>query len=139
MSLQIWNPRRRFLRLENDFRIAFDFFSGVDNWFPPTDIEETDEDIIIKSDLPGFDKKAIDVEATPEFVVIKSNLEEENEKKDDDGKVLFKERRASNFYRKIAFSSPVDPNKAQTVFKDGVLAIKFPKVEPVKAIKLLPK
>lgn len=138
MSLDIWNPFRELIRFDDEFdNLLSTFWDGKLILSPLTDINETDKEIIIRSDLPGVKKDEIEVEATADHVVIKSDTKEEKEKKDDDGKVLYKERRARQFFRKIAFNSPVDPNKAKTSLKDGVLTIRFPKVEQKKAVKLL--
>ena len=135
MSLDIWNPFRELITSDDDFGRLF---RGLTNrtHTPLTDISETDKEIIIKSELPGFEKDAINVEATTEYVEISSENKEEKEKKDEDGKVLFKERNDRKFFRRITFRSPVDPNKAKTSMKDGILTIQFPKVEPEKAVKL---
>ncbi|MHA2296830.1 MAG: Hsp20/alpha crystallin family protein [Candidatus Hodarchaeales archaeon] len=135
MSLQIWNPFKELYSFESDFDRFFRGFADR-TYSPLTDVKETDKEIIIKSELPGFEKNAINIEVTTEYVEISSENKEEKEKKDDDGKVLFKERSSRKFFRRISFSSPVDPNKAKSSLKDGILTLEFQKVEPEKAVKL---
>ncbi|MFW9992521.1 MAG: Hsp20/alpha crystallin family protein [Candidatus Odinarchaeota archaeon] len=140
MAIQIWRPFEELINFGDEFDRLFDIFGyGKRIISPLTDISETDKEIIVRSDLPGVKKDEIVVEATADHVIIKSEFKEEKEKKNDSGKVLYKERHVREFFRKIAFSTPVDPNKAKTSLKDGILTIRFPKVEPEKAVKLLLK
>ena len=46
------------------------------------------------------------------------------------------ERVSQKYYRKIHFTAPVDPSKAKTTLKDGVLKINIPKRPEAKKISL---
>ncbi|MHA1167250.1 MAG: Hsp20/alpha crystallin family protein [Candidatus Hodarchaeales archaeon] len=146
MAIQLWNPISDIIRQDDEFNRIFDIFSGFDdlllteNWKEPfIEYSENEKEIIIKSELPGFNKKDIEIESTPEYIVIRAESKKESDSKDKEHKVLFKERSTRSFVRKIAFRNPVDVKKAKTTYKKGVLTVKLPKMKKEEAIKLIPE
>ncbi len=144
MSIQRYNPFEELRRLEDEVTRIFSTSRGEESLVPSdrtfsplTDVHETDDEFIVRSNIPGIKKDELEIEATPEHVEIK--VESKGEKDVEKAKVLHKERYAQKYLRKIGFSNPVDPSKAKTTLKDGVLTIKFPKTEQANAIKLLPE
>jgi HSP20 family protein len=69
MNLVRWTPFHDMTLLQNHMNRLFDgalqsWPGEVDdtrNWVPPADIHETDNDLIVTTDLPGVDPKNIDV------------------------------------------------------------------------------
>jgi HSP20 family protein len=150
MSLQRWNPFEELSRLEDEISKIFSTSRGEEDlvpsnrtYSPLTDVHETADDFIVRSNLPGVKKDDLEVEATPEYLEIRVETKGEKEKKEETDKektkVLYRERYARKYMRKINFSTPIDPSKAKTTLKDGVLTIKLPKAEQAKAVKLLPE
>ncbi|MFW9991365.1 MAG: Hsp20/alpha crystallin family protein [Candidatus Odinarchaeota archaeon] len=147
MSLQRWNPFEELSRLEDEISKIFSTSRGEEDlvpanrtYSPLTDVHETADEFVVRSNIPGVKKEELEIEATPEYLEIRVESKREKEEKDDKkAKVLYKERYARKYLRKIGFSSPVDPNKAKTSLKDGVLTIRLPKAEQAKAVKLLPE
>lgn len=147
MSIQRWNPFEELSRLEDEISKIFSTSRGEEDlvpsnrtYSPLTDVHETDNEFIVRSNLPGIKKKDLQVEATPEYLEIRVETKGEKEEKDEKKKkVLYKERYAQKYLRKIGFSTPVDPSKAKTTLKDGVLTVTLPKSEQAKAVKLLPE
>ncbi|MFX0115254.1 MAG: Hsp20/alpha crystallin family protein, partial [Candidatus Hodarchaeota archaeon] len=108
MSMRIWNPFQEIRRLEDEINKAFGDFRGdvalapSDRVFSPlTDVKETDDEIIIKMNLPGIKKDDLTIEATPEGVNIKAESKTEVEQKNE--KVHCRERVARKYIRSIGF------------------------------------
>ncbi len=144
MSLMIWNPFEEMQRLEEEVNRIFGKTRGKkglalsDRVFSPlTDVKETEDEVIIETNLPGIKKEDLTIEATPECVEIRAESKKESEKKEN-GKVVYKERYANKYVRRINFPTIVKPSESKTILEDGVLKIVFPKSEEAKPVKLIP-
>ncbi len=88
--------------------------------FPATDIKEEDDKYLITVDVPGVERKDIDIQMEEGVLTIKG--EKEKEEKEEVKGYVRKERVRGTFCRR--FSLPdVDPEKINAKFKDGVLTI----------------
>ena len=146
MSLRIWNPFAELDRLEKDIREAFEPFSRTssDSFFSPlTDVSENNDGFEIDMNIPGIKASDLQIDATSDFIEIKAeskatnisdNSEASNEEENYTPRHI--ERISQKYYRKIHFNVPVDPSKAKTSLKDGVLKITLPKRPEAKKISL---
>lgn len=98
---------------------------------PLTDIRETEDEIIVTSELPGVEKEDITLNATENSVEIKAEIKRERE-----GEYRLEERGGKYFYRVCPLPGKVDPNRAKASYKNGVLEIKLPKVEEKGKVKV---
>ena len=100
---------------------------------PPSDVKDTKDSVVINLDMPGVDKKDIQVS------VIENRLEVKAQKKREskiESKGYFKQERSfSGFYRALTLPSDVDAENAKVDYKDGVLKITIPKKEKIKEKK----
>lgn len=136
MGLTKWDPFKDLLFLQERMSRIFDeavtrFNAGAglssSAWCPPVDIYETENDIILKAELPGVGINNVSVEVDGNVITLKGerrfdkNLSEENYHR--------MERFYGTFQR--VFSLPNTVNKAgiKANFKDGVLEITVPKTE----------
>ncbi|MHA1237891.1 MAG: Hsp20/alpha crystallin family protein [Candidatus Odinarchaeia archaeon] len=103
-------------------------------WEPPIDIKETDEEIIVKADMPGVSKENIDLKVSEDILEVKGEAKKEEEEKREG--YIRKERSYEAFYKRIRLPSKVVPEKAEAEYKDGVLTVKLPKAESKKAVKI---
>lgn len=90
---------------------------------PLTQITETDDQIIVRVDLPCVRKEDIDLKSTEDTITIKAKMTE-------CVRLLHHDKREVEFenYRKsIKLPNTVDPTKAQASFKNGVLEVTLPK------------
>jgi HSP20 family protein len=97
---------------------------------PKVDVIERDDEVIVKAELPGVDKKDLDVSVTENSVTIKGTTS--HEAKEEKGDYYRCEISRGAYARTVALPSYVDADKAKASFKDGVLELKLPKVEKSK-------
>jgi len=112
---------------------TFRFGRGEDAaWNPGIDVFERDNRLVTKIDLPGLKKEDIKVEVTDGYLTISGDRKKDVEEKDE--RFYRIERSYGVFTRSIRLPFPVDDNKVNAVFKNGVLTIAIPKAESSKGI-----
>lgn len=138
MSLRIWNPFVELDRLEKNIREAFEPFSGNSSGFfaPLTDVSEDNNGFEIQMNIPGVKAPDLQIDATSDFIEITAESKPDTSEESSDYTPLHKERISLKYYRKLHFGVPVDPAKAKTTLKDGVLKINIPKRPEAKKISL---
>lgn len=99
-------------------------------WRPGADIRETSEDVLIRLDLPGVDKKDVKVSLFGDTLTIKGERREQSEEKDVKWHRV--ERLHGAFERAFRLGTPVQGDKVSAGFKDGVLEIRVPKAESAR-------
>jgi len=104
---------------------------------PSVDLIERDEEVMLRAEVPGVDKKDIDVSVTGNSVTIKG--ETKREEKEEKGEYYRSEISRAAFSRTLALPAQVDPDRANASFKDGVLEITLPKVEKAKRRTIKPE
>ena len=95
-----------------------------------TDICETDNEIEVCVDLPGFEEKDIDLSVDDHSLTIKAETarEEEQERKG----YLYSERRRGKVFRTIPLPRDVDRDKVSASYDKGVLTVRLPKTEAAR-------
>jgi HSP20 family protein len=96
---------------------------------PAVDVYETDDEVVVKAELPGAKKEDIEVTATEDQVVICGESKSEEEVKEEG--YHRRELRCGSFRRTVGLPSAVDQEKVQATFQDGVLEVRAPKVAEV--------
>ena len=99
-------------------------------WSPATDIIETENELVLKSDLPDVELKDIDVQVENQTLTIKGHRHFERE---SDNKGFHRiERSYGTFVRSFTVPSTVDTEKVAADYKNGVLTVRLPKKEAAK-------
>ena len=100
----------------------------TDEWSPVVDISETNDEVVIRAEVPGMTKE--DISITPQDNVLTLR----GEKKQEEKGVTFHrvERSYGSFVRSFALPTLVQADKVKASYKDGVLQITLPKAEEVK-------
>ncbi|MEI6003235.1 Hsp20/alpha crystallin family protein [Paraburkholderia bengalensis] len=93
------------------------------------DVTESEGAYTVKAELPGVDKKDIDVQIDGRIVSINAKVERNKEEKDGE-RVIRRERYSGAFSRSFSLASEVDDAKATAEYKDGVLSLSLPKRAP---------
>ncbi len=99
-------------------------------WSPRLDVSETDTALEVVADLPGLEKKDINVTIEDDLLVIKGERKEEKEEKGKKFHTI--ERRSGSFYRALRLPMEVESDKIEAAFKEGVLTLKLPKSKKSK-------
>ena len=105
--------------------------------YPKVNVYEYDEKVGIVAEIPGLTKKDISVEVEDGTLTISG--EKHNILEDDGAKVLRRELKASSFKRNFELGENLDGDNIRADFKDGVLSISIPKIEPEKPKKTFVK
>lgn len=90
------------------------------------DVTETDTAYAVKAELPGVDKKDIDVKIDGNVVSISAKAERNKELKEGE-RVIRSERYSGVFSRTFSLESDIDENAASAQYQDGVLSLTLPK------------
>jgi HSP20 family protein len=94
------------------------------------DIYETDDAFVVTASLPGVKPEDVEITITGETLMIKG--ETKAEATVENANYLRQERRFGAFARTIVVPAPVQADKAEAKFKDGVLTLSVPKAEEAK-------
>jgi len=94
---------------------------------PRVDVVDRDNEILVKAELPGVDKKDIDVSVTENSVTIKGTTS--HEEKEEKGDYYRSEISHGAYSRMVPLPADVDADKAKAKFKDGILELTLPKVK----------
>lgn len=97
---------------------------------PKVDVIDRDNEVVVKAELPGVDKKDVDVSVTHNTVTIKGTTS--HEEKEEKGNFYRCEMSRGAYARTVMLPSDVDESKAKAKFKDGVLELTVPKVAKAK-------
>ncbi len=133
MNLIRWNRDLDLEAAQNDLERFFDL--GWDNaglfdrsLAPAVDLLETADGFTLYVDLPGVDKKDLELNVENNVLSLKGEKKEVQE-----GKRFFrKETWAGSFRRTISLPQAADPSKVEAELKDGVLTVNIGKREELK-------
>jgi HSP20 family protein len=90
------------------------------------DVTENDNAYVVKADLPGVDKKDIEISVEGGQVAIHAEIKRSSERKNDEH-ALVSERYVGRIYRAFSLPTEVDDNKADAHYEGGVLTLTLPK------------
>ncbi len=107
-----------------------EFGAALETRAPRMDVVDRDEDILVRAEVPGVEKKDLDVSVTENTVTIKGQTS--REEKEERGNYYRCEIARGTFTRTVALPSDVDGTRTKATFKDGVLELVLPKVEKAK-------
>jgi HSP20 family protein len=90
------------------------------------DVTETEAADCVKAELPGVERKDIDVRIDGRVVSINAKLER-NEGQEEGARVIRRERYSGTSSRSFALDGELDEANAKAGYKDGVLSLSLPK------------
>jgi len=131
MSLSHYDPLASLRQFEDAFTRFFTEPQTNRPWSPAVDIYETENELVLKADVPDIELKDIDVRVENQTLTIAG--ERKFEKRDSEkGGYHRIERNYGNFVRSFAVPNSFDTDKINASYKNGVLAITLPKKEAAK-------
>ncbi|MCX7710598.1 MAG: Hsp20/alpha crystallin family protein [Clostridia bacterium] len=131
MSLSPWDPFRSLEttgREMNNFleNSPFSFFGK--STAPRVDVYQTEKEFIVKAEIPGVSKEDLNVYVDENSIRLSGETKRDNDYKDEH--TFRAERYYGSFSRTIPLPVEVVSDKARADYKDGILSIVVPKVEP---------
>ena len=101
--------------------------------YPKVNVYEYDDKVGVVAEIPGLDKKDLSIDVEDGVLTIAGN---KHGLFDDTGaKVIRRELKHSSFKRQFELGELLDGEKIKASFKDGLLSVEIPKVEPEKPKK----
>jgi HSP20 family protein len=144
-ELTLFGPLQREVdRLLSDFTRGTGG-NGSSMLMPSIDVSETDKEIEVTVDLPGLERKDVDISLENDVLTIRGEKKIESksdEKAGKDGKDAKEktyhvaERSYGVFYRVIQLPPGIDPSKVQATMSKGVLKVTIPKPTRSAAAKI---
>ncbi len=93
------------------------------------DIRETENEWLIDAELPGVDKKDIQIDLNDGYLTI--SVERKNEVNEENEKYIRRER-SYGTYKRCFYVDDVKEDEIKAAYKDGILTLTVPKVKQVK-------
>ncbi len=101
--------------------------SGLEIRIPRMDVIDREEEVLVRAEIPGVEKKDLDISVTDSSVTIKGAVQ--REEKEEKGDYARCETSRGAFMRTLLLPATVDGSKAKATFKDGMLELSLPKKE----------
>ena len=98
--------------------------------YPKVNVYEYDDKVGIVAEIPGLDKSQLNVEVEDNVLTISGDKHGVWE--EEGAKVIRRELKASSFKRNFELGEDLDGDNIKATFKNGILNIDIPKVEPVQ-------
>ncbi len=137
MAIVRWDPFRELNLLRSQMDRIFEDLMGREkeewrqaSWYPPVDIYETENEIVLKAELPGIDQKDLDVKVEDDTLILRGEKKAEREAKTEN--FLRAERVYGAFQRTFSLPQTVDRERIKATLKNGILTLILPKKEEVK-------
>ena len=130
MSLTHFDPLANLRMFEDAFSRYLSEPSSNRPWSPAVDIYETENELVLKADLPDVSLKDIDVRVENQTLTIAGSRSFE---KSENRKGFHRiERNYGNFVRSFAVPNSFDTENIGADYQNGVLTVKLPKKEAAK-------
>ncbi|MGQ9461711.1 MAG: Hsp20/alpha crystallin family protein [Candidatus Fervidibacter sp.] len=139
-QIRRWSPFAELEAFRREVDRLFREFFGEERapvtrgWSPMVDIYETPAEVILQAELPGVKKEDLQIELSDDRLTLKGKKERPEEAENATYHLL--ERHYGEFERSFVLNVPVDIEKAEATYRDGVLVIRLPKVEPKRAKRI---
>jgi HSP20 family protein len=136
--------QREIDRLFDDFMRGAALPAQATGLMPSIDISESDKDIEITAELPGLERKDVDISLEDNVLTIrgekKVEMQSSDSKQGKEGNAnknpRVTERMYGAFYRAIQLPPGIDSSKVQAMMSKGVLKITVPKPPQSQAKKI---
>jgi HSP20 family protein len=146
MALVRWEPARELASLQQEMNRLFTTFfdapstgqagngGALRRWVPAMDLVETDDQFVLKADLPGLSEEDVSIEVEDGVLTVSGERKAEHEEKKEGYYRV--ERSFGAFRRSLTLPDGVDPEAVTASVDKGVLEIRIPKPEDRKPRKV---
>jgi HSP20 family protein len=136
-------PGHPLAQLRDEFDSLFDRF--LSRWAEPfgdlipsrfggLDVEDGDQEMVVRAEVPGFEPGEVDVQVSGNVLTVKAEKKEEKKGKNGDGH--YEERRYRTFHRSVTLPPGTEPDKIDARYKNGLLEVHVPKSEQAKGKRI---
>lgn len=101
---------------------------------PKIDVVDRETEVLVKAEVPGVEKKDLDISVSDSTVTIKGSSR--REEKEERGDYYRREISTGSFSRTVTLPAEVDGSRAKASFSDGILELTIPKIEKAKRISV---
>jgi HSP20 family protein len=134
-----WDPSRGSASLQDQVNRLFeDNFirdrsghADLATWAPPVDIYETENELVVKADLPDLQEKDIDVRVENNTLTIRGERKFDKDLNEDN--YLRVERAYGPFMRSFSLPNTVTSESIRAEYHNGVLTLRMAKREESKS------
>jgi HSP20 family protein len=133
-----WEPFRELSSLQTEmnrlFNAAFEGpgggNGGARRWTPAMDLLETEDEFVLRADLPGLSESDVNIELEDNVLTVSGERKTEHEDKREGFYRM--ERAYGSFSRSLTLPKGIDPEAVTAGFDRGVLEVRVPKPEQRK-------
>jgi HSP20 family protein len=138
MAVVRWDPTRELDSLQGEMNRLFSSFfdtpsaskgangnGAARRWIPAMDLVETQDDFVLKADLPGMNEGDVNVELENDVLTVAGERKTEHEEQHEGYYRL--ERATGTFSRTLSLPEGIDPEAVAATFDNGVLTVRIPK------------
>jgi HSP20 family protein len=140
MDLIRWNPWKEMVSLRDRMNglLADSLFRpdrreddvAMGLWYPSVDMFEKDDKVVIKAELPGLEKKDLNLEIKDGVLTLKGERKYDHEVKEEN--FYRREMCYGKFMRSFTLPAEVEADKITAEFQNGLLTVEVPKSEARK-------
>ncbi|WP_315791040.1 Hsp20/alpha crystallin family protein [Fischerella sp. JS2] len=137
MALVRYNPWQEINALQSQLNRLFDesfipsgLWKDDDVKVPAAELQETEEAILLKLEIPGMEAKDLDVQVTEDAVYVSG--ERKSESKTEEKGYTKSEFHYGKFQRVIPLPARIQNTNVTADYKDGILNLTLPKTEAEK-------
>jgi HSP20 family protein len=138
MAIQLWDPFREAVSLHDAMNALFQesfvrptsFLAQDGSAALPLDVSETENELVIKASVPGVRPEDVQITVQGDTLTIRGETTAAEEKNGE--RWHLRERRFGAFQRSMTLGTPVDADKAQAHYENGVMTLTLPKAEEAK-------
>jgi len=106
----------------------------LQDWVPPVDVFEQNDQLVIRAEVPGVQKADLDVRIENGVLTLHGERKRETDVTEDNAFRL--ERTYGAFTRSFTLPRTVDGASVTAAYKDGILEVRVPKAESAKPKKV---
>ena len=140
MNIVRWNNFNSTLPVMNQLDDLFDSMiyktlERSENWTPEVSVFENDKLYTVTLDIPGVEKKDVNIEVEGSSLIVSGKREKANEK---DMSLYYSQTRYGNFSRTFNLPEEINVEKINAKYKNGTLVLTLPKMEKINSSVNIP-
>ena len=129
-----WAPFQELDTMERRMRRMLEDFGIAPAPIPAADLYETEKEVVVELDVPGFEEKELSLEVIDHTLKVKGEHKVAKEEKEKT--FYLHERVEKHFERRFTLPPEVDVEHVEAKFGRGVLVVHIPKIEEAKPRKI---